>query len=184
MMDLLIRCNTAYKNRKSQWVTAHVKILRRIPLASVLASLPIDWYQTAPICYGAATGSPVLTDGAHCAATRCGYAIGAGNEVACWLRVPKMLLILACYKTMARTPHKSAGRRHQLVPLLKIVALTLHWCACGWFYLGRASGDWFKPVVSWYQVDEVCPSRPHLPCIVASDLPWIAPLGQSPTCLG
>lgn len=123
-VDLIIRLNTAHRSSKATWTTRRWKILRKVPVAAIIAGLPIDWF---------------------------GYACGAGNERACWLRIPKVLLILSLVK----------GRKTSISPkvetlqnIFRLVTLLLHWTCCCWFYLGRSYSQWSpSDHVSWTQVD-------------------------------
>eukprot|EP00961_Rhodomonas_salina_P043883 589379-Rhodomonas_salina.3 len=124
-LDLLIRLNTAHRTHKATWSTNRLKILRKVPIPAIIAGLPIDWFA---------------------------HLLTASNEVVCWLRWPRMLLIFAMQGGRKRM---TSPQMEDFVKMCKLVGLLLHWTCCCWYYLGRVYSFWVPDsAVSWTHVDD------------------------------
>jgi len=129
-LNVLILVNTAYKNSRAMWVTKRSKIVHKVPFGFFVAALPLDWF--AHVC-------------------------GASNQLSCWLRLPKLILMWTAFSKKAKmdagqTTSERSGRQRML-NLASVVFGIIHIGACVWFYIGSQYQYWFPDAaISWYYI--------------------------------
>ena len=133
IIHLFLQWNMAYKNKRSVWVLRRLSIIRRTDCYWAFACLPLDWFA---------------------------FACGGSNEVCCWLRLNKMLLVYArCHQTHSEIQY---GQWKEVMRQVFFVVQFIHVAACCWFLIGRCYPVWFPQTpISWLvnRIDpEVLPS--------------------------
>ena len=125
-VHVLVLSNTAYQNSRAQWVVNRVKLIRRINLQVLMASIPVDWLA---------------------------FVFGASIEMCNWLRVNKLFLpyhVLIQQKKIGRI-----SARNRLLELFLSLLALLHSAGCTWFYIGTRYKEWYPDsAVSWFESAE------------------------------
>jgi ankyrin repeat protein len=136
LLHVVVLANTAYRNARGQWVTARLKLIRRINIYCLVAALPLDWFA---------------------------FIFGASYEMCNWLRMFKLLLPFQIFVRQSgqETAPKTTGRR--MIELCMVIFALLHMAACVWFYIGNRYKEWYPgSAVSWNGIDPSLLALSHL----------------------